>query len=93
MNNQWREKDLIKKIKLIEDLDEGSINDELNKTYRPEELKKEMLKNLMYNKNRIQMVENMIKEEKKCENYIKTMKELQNKKLIPIFNISTVFPM
>ena len=92
MNNQWREKDLIKKIKLIEDLDEGSINDELNKTYRPEELKKEMLKNLMYNKNRIQMVENMIKEEKKCENYIKTMKELQNKKLIPIFNISK-YPM
>ena len=48
--NQWRDKELIDKIKLIEDWSEQNIYYELNDSFKQIDLKKEMLKKLIYNK-------------------------------------------
>ena len=61
----WKDKELSEKIKLIEDLSEQSIYYEMNKTYRFDDLKKEMLEKLIYNKDRITEEQEKIKQEKK----------------------------
>ena len=80
LKNYWRDEELIEKIKLIDEWSEPSIYDELNKTYRPNELKEEMLKKLMLNKEKIKFQQKLIKQEKKYENLIKSIKESQSKK-------------
>ena len=91
-DNYWKDKDLSEKIKLIDNWSEPSIFDELNTTYSPIGLKMEMLKKLMYNKQKIIKEEIRIKNEKKYESYIKHIKDLENKKRISILNVSK-YPM
>ena len=79
-NNFWKDVELIEKIKLIEDWNEPSIYDELNKTYEPNELKVEMLKKLMLNKEKIKLQQKAIQEEKNLENLILSIKGSQIKK-------------
>ena len=88
----WNDKELSKKIQLIENCSESNIFDELNKTYSPQGLKQEMLKNLMYNKEKIKIEEYKIKQEKKYNNYIKRIKNTKNKNPISLLNISK-YPM
>ena len=88
----WKDKELSEKINLIDNWSEPSIFDELNRTYSPIGLKMEMLKKLMYNKKRIKNEEIRIKNEKEHESFIKHIKDLENKKSIPILNISK-YPM
>ena len=80
LKNYWKDEELIEKIKLIDEWSEPSVYEELNKTYRPNELKQEMLKKLMVNKEKINFQQKLIKQEKKYENLIKNIKESQSKK-------------
>ena len=86
--NQWRDKELIDKIKLIEDWSEQNIYHELNDSLKQDDLKKEMLKKLIYNKERIKEEQLKIKEEKKHNNLIRNMKNFQNKKHTSSLGIS-----
>ena len=52
----------------------------------------EMLKKLMYNKQKIKKEEIRIKNQKKYDSYIKHIKDLENKKRISVLNISK-YPM
>lgn len=90
--NYWKDKDLSQKIKLIDNWSEPSIFGELNRTYSPIGLKMEMLKKLMYNKQKIKKEEIRIKNQKKYDSYIKHIKDLENKKRISVLNISK-YPM
>lgn len=79
--NQWKDKELSEKIKLIEDWSEQSICN-MNNTYRVEELKKEMLKKLIYNKEEIKKTQEKIKQENHDKNRIKNKIDSQNNKSI-----------
>jgi hypothetical protein len=86
--NQWRDKELIDKIKLIEDWSEQNIYYELNDSLKQLDLKKEMLKKLIYNKEKIKEEQLKIKEDKKHNNLIRNMKNFQNKKPTSSLGIS-----
>ena len=79
--NQWKDKELIEKIKLIEEWNEPSIYCELNNSYKPDDLKQEMLKKLIYNKERIKKEQLKMKEAKKYKNLIRNVKKLPNNNL------------
>lgn len=91
LQNLWKDKELSEKIKLIEDLSEQSIYYEMNKTYRFDDLKKEMLEKLIYNKDRIKEEQEKIKQEKKT-NLIRNMKVSKNKRIMSSLN-SSKYPM
>ena len=90
--SEWNDKELIEKIKLIEDWSEPKINCKMNKTFRPNELKKEMLKNLIQNREKIQKEQEKIKEENDYKNLIEKIKYLKIKKRISPLNYSK-YPM
>ena len=78
--NRWEDRELIEKIKLIEDWSDINIYPDLNDSLKQDNLKKEMLKKLIYNKGRIKEEQLKIKEEKKYNNLIRNMKNFQNNK-------------
>ena len=83
--NQWRDIELIEKMKLIEDYCDSDIHYHLNDPFQQDELKQEMLKNLIHNKERIIKEQLKIKEENKYENLIRKIKnKRKNKKNSPL---------
>ena len=82
-SNLWKDKELIDKIKLIEQW--KNIKDIpcpiLDKTFNPEEQKRLLFKDLFRNKEKIIKEQKKIKDEIQKENYIKIkLEELQSKK-------------
>ena len=82
-SNLWKDKELIDKIKLIEQW--KNIKDIpcpiLDKTFNPEEQKRLLFKDLVRNKEKIIKEQKKIKDEIQKENYIKIkLEELQSKK-------------
>lgn len=86
--NRWEDRELIEKIKLIEDWSDINIYPDLNDSLKQDNLKKEMLKKLIYNKGRIKEEQLKIKEEKKYNNLIRNTKNFQNNKPISPLRIS-----
>ena len=79
LKNHWKDKELSEKIKLIKDWDESFFNPELNNKYTPEDLKKEILKKIIYNKSKIETEQKKLKEEKYFNDKIKKGKLSKNK--------------
>ena len=78
--NHWKDRELIDKIKLLEEIDYEKWFHQ-NKTYNPDQLKREILKKLVYNKDKILREQEKIKGEQKLEKYEKLkMEELESKK-------------
>ena len=83
--NQWKDRELIDKIKLIEDYSNSNIFYDLNDSFQQDELKREMLKNLIHNKERIIKEQLKIKEENKYQSLIRNVKNKENiKKISPL---------
>ena len=78
--NHWKDRELIDKMKLLEEINHVKWFDQ-EKTYNPDQLKREILKKLVYNKDKILREQEKIKEEKKIEKYEKLkMEELESKR-------------
>ena len=78
--NHWKDRELIDKIKLLKEEDYVKWLHP-NKTYNPDQLKREILKKLVYNKDKILREQEKIKGEQKLEKYEKLkMEELESKK-------------
>ena len=86
--NYWKDKELSEKIRLIDAWNEPSFYNELNKLYKPDELKNEMIRKFIYNKSKIEAEQRKIKEEKYNSERIKKEKSEKLNKTVSPLNFS-----